>query len=216
MTIETKKSCPQKKIKNNCLINCSRCGTCCICRRIIDFDLKFYKPAFHTCPYLEYSDNITRCTVYGTDKMPKQCQDESWTRIKDSCLSAYKHTEGMQHLLWAKKLGYLDRLRVINDINTEQYDSLSFVIQTFIVPYLKHIPKSLACSYDWLENWGVCEYINNIPKELEEVFFTQIRTTCERNYKKNKHIPLKILELLKSPIQPTTDWLKQLKFSMWS
>ena len=203
-------------MKNDCLKNCLRCGTCCICRRIIDFDLEFYKPSFYPCPHLEYINDITRCKVFGTNKMPKQCQDKTWYKIKDSCLSAYKHTEGMQHLLWAKKLGYLDKLRIINDIKTKQYGSLHFAIQTFIIPYLKHVPKSLACSYEWLEEWGICEYINNIPKTLEDQFFAQIEAICKRNYKKSEQIPSDVLKLLKSPKQPIDQWLRQLKILMWS
>jgi len=166
------------------------------------------------CPYLEYVDDITVCKVYGTNQMPQQCQDRLWTKIKDSCLSAYKHTSGMRHLLWAKKVGHLNKMRVVHDILNQQYGSLDFVVQTFIVPYIKHVPNTLACSYTWLDEWGLCDYLDNMPAELENGFFAAVEVICRRHCK--KQLLEKLLLLIKKPTKPITAWLKQLKKHMWS
>lgn len=216
MTIDTRTSCLHQKTKmkaNDCKKNCQRCGICCICRRIIDFDLDFYKPAFFLCPHLEYINNITQCKVYGTNQMPRQCQDNMWVRIKDSCLSAYRHRQGMQHLLWAKEQGYLDRLQIIDDINTKNYSSLAFVVQTFVVPYLKNVPNTMAASEDWFLKWGLSDYFSNLPVALETSFLQMVVKTCRKIKKQASTETLTLLDNLNRPI---IQWLKKLKDSMWS
>jgi len=164
---------------------------------------------------MQYKDGITYCLVYNTAQMPKQCQDGSWTRIKDSCLSAYKHTAGMYHLLWAKKRGYLDKLRIINHINNMQYESLHFAIQTFVLPYLKHLPNTLAASDTWLKDWEVVDYFNNIPDELKPTLLEQVQNICRGVYKPSI-IPEKVQTKLQKVEKPIAVWLKQLKSLMWS
>lgn len=197
---------------------CSRCGVCCICRRIDDFDLQFYKPAYQKCPYMEYVDNITRCKVYGTNKMPAQCRDGTWKQIASTCLSAYRKADNMKHLMWAKKHGHLDKVKIIVDLRQKNYEVLSFVVQTFVSPYLKHVPGTMATSYEWLDEWEVSQYLDNIPDTYMASLQKQIEATCHHIYtarNKKQQIPIHVVKLLNSPVKPISQWLKKIKHAMW-
>lgn len=203
------------KIRNNDCKVCKQCGICCICRRIEDYTLQFYKPAFHRCPNLQYLDSITVCSVYNTPQMPKQCQGNRWTNVASSCLSAYKYNDNIEHLLWAQKHGHLAKLKIMQDIKTCNYQVLPFVIQTFVIPFLKHIPGTYATDMSWLEQWdNLPNYLNSLPIEYRIILYKEVTSTCNILY--SQELPMQLTDLLATAQEPITQWLKDIKQTMWS
>jgi len=203
-----------KKKKNNCDI-CQRCGICCVSRRIEDFSLQFYKPAFKKCPHLEYLNEITVCKVYGTAQMPLQCRNNVWDRVPDAFLSAYKHNENMEHLLWAKNNGHTQKMGIFQDIEDKNYEKLHFLMQTFVVPFLKHIPNTLATNLAWLEMWDIVDYLNDIPLDRHDEIIREVYLICKRLYAPKK-MPEHICKIIETIDVSVVEWLIKIKKMIWS
>lgn len=197
---------------------CLRCGICCVCRRIADLTLNFYKPAHTRCPYLVYVDGQTACSVYNTARMPKSCQAiwnrATWVGVNDTCLSAYRHNDNMKHMLWAKQHGYLDSTKVLQDVTNHTYTHLALFYRIFILPFLKNIPDTLPAMPDWLEQWNLVEYLQQMPLKHQKTLAQLIKTTCSRLY--HEELPCHIETMLQEiGTIDMIQWLHRLRHALW-
>lgn len=197
---------------------CLRCGICCVCRRVTDLALNFYKPAHTHCPYLIYTDGHTACSVYNTAQMPASCRSlwnrATWIGVKNTCLSAYRHNDSMKHMLWAKQHGYLDSIQVMEDIANHTYVHLAMFYRLFILPFLKKIPGTLAAEENWLEQWNLIQYLQEMPVKYQKTLGKLSKTTCSWLYhgKLPQHIEIIFQEIGTIDL---LQWLHKLRHALW-